>query len=107
MPNRTRNVVRIAPHERRELDSRVRSRSLRAEDVRRAKLILMLGAGHSYSAIQQALGCQPSYISLCLGGPGGTRGVPRNATGAVCVETGARSLNAQLYATVLRWAVRG
>jgi len=64
MPNTTRTVVRIAPHERRELESRVRSRSLRAEDVRRAKLILMLGAGHSYSAIRQALGCQPSYISL-------------------------------------------
>jgi len=32
--------------------SRARSRVLRADDVRRARLILMLAEGHSWSAIQ-------------------------------------------------------
>ena len=55
--------VRLSPPERRELESRVRSRVLRAEDVRRAKLMLMLAQGASYRAIRQALGCNANYIS--------------------------------------------
>jgi transposase len=52
----------LTPEEREELTLRTRSRSLRAEDVRRARLILMLARGDSYSDIQKALVCQPSYI---------------------------------------------
>ena len=55
--------VRLAPHERKELRKRVRTRTLRADDVRRARLILMLANGEPYTAIQQAIGCTPSYIS--------------------------------------------
>ena len=55
--------VRLAPHERKELRKRVRTRTLRADDVRRARLILMLADGQSYTAIQQALGCNPSFIT--------------------------------------------
>src|SRR6266481_9958159 len=36
---------------------------LRAGDVRRARLILMLSEGQSWSAIQQALGCSSAYIA--------------------------------------------
>jgi len=46
-----------------ELRSRLRGRSLRADDVRRARLILMLGEGQSFALIQQALGCNRSYIT--------------------------------------------
>jgi transposase len=49
--------------EKEELSARLRSRMLPAEDVRRARLILMLAAGNSYTAIQQALECNRSYIS--------------------------------------------
>src|SRR5262245_25665744 len=49
--------------ERRELKKRLRSRTLPAEDVRRARLILMLAQGESYSQIQQMLACNRSYIS--------------------------------------------
>jgi len=49
--------------EREELINRARSRSLRADDVRRARLILMLDKGDTYSDIQGALSCQPSYIA--------------------------------------------
>jgi transposase len=54
----------LAPPERRELMRRVRSRSLAVESVRRAKVILMLAAGDSYSEICERLGCSDRYISL-------------------------------------------
>jgi transposase len=46
-----------------ELKSRVRSQALRADDVRRARLILMLAEGQSFSAICKTLGCNRSYVS--------------------------------------------
>src|SRR5215831_13963156 len=49
--------------ERDELTARLRSRTLPAEDVRRARLVLMLADGNSYTIIQAALGCNRSYIS--------------------------------------------
>src|SRR5215471_6443761 len=49
--------------ERDELNARLRSRTLPAEDVRRARLILMLADGNSYTIIQAALGCNRSYKS--------------------------------------------
>jgi transposase len=54
--------IRLAPAERRELQARVRSQVLRAGDVRRARLILMLAAGESWSSIGTALGCNSGYI---------------------------------------------
>lgn len=54
--------IRLAPPERRELQARVRSRILRAGDVRRARLILMLARGESWSTIERALGCSSAYI---------------------------------------------
>src|ERR1700738_939093 len=56
--------VILAPPERRELKRRARSRSLAVESVRRAKVILMLAAGDSYSEIGERLGCSDRYISL-------------------------------------------
>jgi transposase len=53
----------LAAEERRELERRSRSRTLRAEDVRRARLILSLDQGASYSQIASALGCNRSYVS--------------------------------------------
>src|SRR5215831_21329209 len=49
--------------EREELAARLRSRTLPAEDVRRARLILMLAGGKSFTMIQFALNCDRSYIS--------------------------------------------
>jgi Homeodomain-like domain len=56
-------VFSDATVEREELESRCRSRRLRAEDARRAGLVLMLARGESYAAVQAALGCDPSYVS--------------------------------------------
>jgi transposase len=40
---------------------------LPAEEVRRARLILLLAQGKSYLAIRQVLGCNPNYISRWKG----------------------------------------
>src|SRR6266849_9389373 len=56
-------AIELTVQERRELERRVRSRKLRAEDVRRARLILMLAAGESYMSIRSALECDPGYVS--------------------------------------------
>jgi transposase len=53
----------LAPAEREELERRARSRSLATEVVKRAKVILMLAAGHSYSEISEKLSCTDRYIS--------------------------------------------
>src|ERR1700733_2448450 len=58
---------RLTPSERGELRDRLRSRTLPAEDVRRARLILLLAQGKSYLAIRQVLGCNPNYISRWKG----------------------------------------
>jgi transposase len=57
----------LTPGERTELRDRMRSRTLPAEDVRRARLILLLAQGKSYLAIRQVLGCNPNYISRWKG----------------------------------------
>src|SRR6202795_1888964 len=56
--------VILAPPERTELKRRARSRSLAVEAVRRAKVILMLSGGGSYSEIGERLRCTDRYISL-------------------------------------------
>src|SRR5258708_13526184 len=56
--------VVLAPAERKELERRARSRSLAVELVKRAKVILMLAAGRSYSEISERLACTDRYISL-------------------------------------------
>ena len=55
--------VTLALPERKELERRARSRSLAAESIRRAKVILMLAAGSSDKDICARLGCAVHYIS--------------------------------------------
>jgi transposase len=56
-------LIRLSSAERHELVERARSRTGRAEDARRARLILMLSSGKSYSAMVEALDCNRSYVS--------------------------------------------
>src|SRR5512135_2879792 len=62
MPTRT-TTLHLEPSVRDELQARVRSRALRAEDARRARLILMLADGESYTSICRTLACNPSFVS--------------------------------------------
>lgn len=59
--------IRLSPPEQQELESRARSRVLRAGDARRARLILMLSEGRSWSTIEQTLGCSSAYIARWQG----------------------------------------
>src|SRR5258707_6391197 len=56
--------VVLAPSERRELERRARSRTLEAEDCQRAKLILLLAKGYSFSQICRRLDSTDRYISV-------------------------------------------
>ena len=53
----------LTDDERTELERRRRSRRIRAEDARRAAVILMLADGASFTAITEAVGCFPDYIN--------------------------------------------
>ena len=56
-------ALTLTTDERTELERRARSRKIRAEDARRAQVILMLANGDSFTAIAAALGCYPGYIN--------------------------------------------
>ncbi len=49
--------------ERTELERRVRSLKIQAEDLRRARVILMLANGESYSRIETTVLCYRDYIN--------------------------------------------
>src|SRR5262245_21907130 len=49
--------------ERTELEARLRSRKIRSEDARRARVILMLAEGASYSVIEATVPCYRDYIN--------------------------------------------
>ena len=52
----------LAPPERRELKRRAERRNSRADDAKRARLILGLAGGQTYSQIMNALACSQNYI---------------------------------------------
>src|SRR6516162_545216 len=56
-------ALTLTADERTELERRVRSLKIRAEDARRARVILMLADGASYSAIEGAIPCYRDYIN--------------------------------------------
>ena len=56
-------ALTLTPAERIELERRVRSHKIRSEDARRARVILMLADGYSYSAIERTLPCYRDYIN--------------------------------------------
>jgi transposase len=55
--------LQLSTSDRQELERRVRTQSLRADDARRARLLLLLAAGESYRAIAATLGCSSAYVS--------------------------------------------
>jgi transposase len=56
-------ALTLTPNERTELERRVRSLKIRAEDARRARVILMLADGASYSTIEATVPCYRDYIN--------------------------------------------
>src|SRR6266705_2040440 len=56
-------ALTLTTNERTELQRRVRSLKIRSEDARRARVILMLADGYSYSAIEATVSCYRDYIN--------------------------------------------
>src|SRR5580698_8194189 len=56
-------ALTLTADERTELERRVRSRKIRAEDARRAQVILMLADGESFTTIAAAVHCYPAFVS--------------------------------------------
>jgi len=56
-------ALTLTSEERTELQRRIRSLKIRAEDARRARVVLMLADGESYSAIETAVPCYRDYIN--------------------------------------------
>src|SRR5215207_475067 len=94
----------LSPPERRELSRRLRSRSVRSEDARRADVILRSARGQSVREIAGALGCSTSYVQRWTNRFRQTR-----LSGLVAQHRGrkARANAAALEAKVLEWTRRG
>ena len=58
--------VALSPSERQRLGELVRSRKARAEEVLRAKIILLLASGESHWAVSRQLGCSINTVRLWL-----------------------------------------
>src|SRR5438093_916058 len=56
-------ALTLTTDERTELERRVRSLKIRSEDARRARVILMLANGDSYSTIEATVPCFRDYIN--------------------------------------------
>jgi transposase len=56
-------ALTLTADERTELERSLRSRKIRAEDARRAQVILMLADGASFTTITATVGCYPDYVS--------------------------------------------
>ena len=56
-------ALTLTTDQRAELQRRVRSLKIRAEDARRARVILMLADGESYSTIEATVPCYRDYIN--------------------------------------------
>src|SRR6202795_4609770 len=100
MPGTT---FRLSRPEAQELRARVRSRVLRAGDVRRARLILMLSEGRSWSGIEQALACSSADIAR-----GQARFARQRLAGLFARHQGrpATKRTARLEARILAWTRR-
>jgi transposase len=56
------STITLSDVERVELSQRVASRAGRAEDARRARLILLLAAGHTWAEVRDKLDCNDAFI---------------------------------------------
>src|ERR1051325_6727500 len=89
--------------DREELERRGRSRKVRAEDARRARLILLLAEGEPYTSIQSKLRCNRSYVSRWKG-----RFLEGGIAGLYARQQGRKRsvLTPAMEARILKWTSR-
>ena len=95
--------IGLTEGERRELSQRAASRSGRADDGRRARLLLLLAAGHTWAQIRDKLGCNDAFIACWSKRFGQERlaGLFSRHAGQ-----GARKLTPRLEARILDWTLK-
>ena len=97
------STIGLTEGERRELSQRAASRSGRADDGRRARLLLLLAAGHTWAQIRDKLGCNDAFIARWSKRFGQERlaGLFSRHAGH-----GARKLTPRLEARILDWTLK-
>jgi hypothetical protein len=81
-------ALTLTTDERTELEQRVRSRTIRSEDARAARVILMLADGASYSSIEHAL---PVIATTSIAGVDGSGQASARAASAASFATATRA----------------
>jgi len=96
-------AISLSKVEREELSQRVSSQSGRADEARRARLILLLDAGQTWAAIRDKLDCTDSFIDRW-----GKRFVEERLAGLFSRHAGRAptTLTPQLEARILEWSVK-
>ena len=100
----TKKRLILTPPERRELNRRLRSRTLRVEDVRRAQVILKCAEGVSVRGVATLIGCSTSYVQRWT-----KRFKEARLGGLLARHKGRRSSQdaAKREARILEWTRRG
>jgi transposase len=96
-------AVGLSKVEREELTRRVSSQSGRADEARRARLILLLDGGQTWAAIRDKLDCTDSFINRW-----GQRFVQERLAGLFSRHAGQAptTLTPRLEARILEWSVK-
>jgi transposase len=97
------NAIVLTDAERMELNQRAGSRSGRADDARRARLLLLLQAGHTWAAIRDKLDCNDAFIDRWS-----KRFRDERLAGLFSRHAGqeARTLTPALEARILEWTLK-
>src|SRR5580658_5869424 len=96
-------TIVLTDAERMELNQRAASRSGRADDARRARLLLLLEAGHTWAAIRDKLDCNDAFIDRWI-----KRFREERLAGLFSRHAGqeASTLTAALEARILQWTLK-
>ena len=97
------NAISLSKSERMELSRRASSRTGRAEDARRARLVLLLAEGHTWDEICERLPCSRGFIDSWS-----KRFIAERVAGLYSRHRGqsASVLTPRLEARVLEWTLK-
>lgn len=97
------NTISLSKTERMELSRRATSQAGRADDARRARLILLLEAGETWAQIREKLSCNDSFIDRWS-----KRFIDERLAGLFSRHAGqeASTLTPELEACILEWTVK-
>jgi transposase len=97
------STLSLSKAERMELGQRATSQAGRADDARRARLILLLEVGHTWAQIREKLSCNDSFIDIWS-----KRFAAERLAGLFSRHAGQRAstLTPELEARILEWTIK-